>query len=99
MVRATVAKMLDTEFHKNILSQLPKARIRARAKSLTKTWSHVGRFMWGFAMVEYQVNQLFHELLGPHPINQGDGDSINREHSLGYAASLLLTYTLDLRKK
>jgi hypothetical protein len=91
--------MLDTAFHKNILSQLPKTRIRARTKSLMKTWSYVGRFMWAFAMVEYQVNQLFHELLGPHPMNQGDDDSINRKHGLGYAASLLLTYTLDLRKK
>jgi hypothetical protein len=55
--------------------------------------------MWGFALVEYQVNQLFYELLGPHPMNQGDDDSRNQKHGLGYAASLLLTYTLDLRKK
>ena len=91
--------MLDTAFHKNILSQLPKTRMRARTKSLTKTWSYVGRFMWGFATVEYQVNQLFYELLGPHPMNQEDDDSINQKHGLGITASLMLTYTLDLRKK
>jgi hypothetical protein len=91
--------MLDTAFHKNILSQLPKTRLRARTKSLMKTWSYVGRFMWGFATVEYQVNQLFGELLGPHPMNQGDDDSGNQKHGLGNAASLMLTYTLQLRKK
>jgi hypothetical protein len=50
-------------------------------------------------MVEYQANRLFNELLGPHPLDQGNDESINQKQGVGYAASLLLTYTLDLRKK
>jgi hypothetical protein len=47
-----------------------------------KIWSYVGRFIWGFALIEYQVNQLFEQLI-----------------RVDFAASVLLTYTLDLRKK
>ena len=74
--------MLATAFHKRHLSGLSKARLNARNKQQLKVWSYVGRFIWGFALIEYQVNQLFYEL-----INVGD------------AARLLLTYTLDMRKK
>src|SRR3954454_23691068 len=82
-----VVQMLDTAFYKEILSKpgLSKSRSRARRKN-NKTWSYVGRFMWGFTMVEYQVNQLFRELLGP-------------DHGLGSTATVLLTYSLDLRKR
>lgn len=93
--------MLDTAFYKKILSErtLSKSRLRARSKSQNKTWSYIGRFIWGFTMVEYQVNQLFQELLGPDLINQENDNLRKQKRGLGYAATLLLTYTLDLRKK
>jgi hypothetical protein len=73
--------MLDTAFHK-YLSAMPKARMNAANKKAIKAWSYIGRFIWGFAMVEYQVNQLFDALI-----------------NIDYPAGILLTYTLDLRKK
>src|SRR5262245_7736425 len=88
--------MLDTAFFKQ--PELSKSRLRALSKGQMKTWSYVGRFMWGFAQIEYQVNQLFYELLGGDLVNQ-DVASGKQRHGLGFAASLLLTYTLDLRKK
>ena len=91
--------MLDTAFHKDILSQVPKTHRQFLAKRLGKAWSYVGRFVWGFTMVEYQVDQLFQELLGLNLMNQEDDDSRKQKHGLGYAATLMLTYTLDLRKK
>jgi hypothetical protein len=82
------AHMLDTAFHKKHLSKLSKSSMKARTSSQMRSWSYVGRFMWGFALVEYQVNQLFCQLIG--------GD---QTQGVGYAAGLLLTYTLELRKK
>jgi hypothetical protein len=68
--------MLKTEFAK-ILWKRSKA-----GKPINEAWSYIGRFIWGFTLVEYQVNQLFDALI-----------------NVDYAASILLTYTLDLRKK
>jgi hypothetical protein len=56
-------QMLDTAFHKIYFSMLPKARLKGLRKSENKIWSYVGRFIFGFAMVEYQINQLFYELI------------------------------------
>jgi hypothetical protein len=42
-------------------------------------------------MIEYGVSELFQQLLGPA--------SGKQKHGLGYEATLLLNYTLDLRRK
>jgi hypothetical protein len=59
--------------------------------SQDKAWSYVGRFIWGFAMIENQANQLFYELIG------GSRNSPSQASSAGLG--LLLTYSFDLRKK
>jgi hypothetical protein len=79
--------MLITAFHRDYLAGLPRNRANAIKKSNMKAWSYIGRFIWGFAMVEYQVNQLLQKLLG------------GENSASAAAASLLLTYTLDLRRK
>jgi hypothetical protein len=62
----------------------------ARTIGEVKAWSYVGRFIWGFARIENQANQLFRELVGwPKQTVFG----------IGMSPGLLLTYTLDLRKK
>jgi hypothetical protein len=53
-------------------------------EALAKAWTYVGRFIWGFARIEYEVNQRVGDLLDVGPAG---------------AASLFLTYQLDLRKK
>jgi hypothetical protein len=75
--------MLETAYLDKLYPKTKKGK-RAKAGHLKKenrVWCYVGRFITGFAAVEYQVNQLCDHLLG------------------GGAAALLLTYTLDLRKK
>jgi hypothetical protein len=74
--------MLDTAFNKKFLPALSKAQRKARSKSENEVWSYIGRFITGFALVEYQVNELFHALI-----------------NVDYPALILLTYTLDLRKR
>ena len=75
--------MLESAFLNKLYAEFPdKERKAGRLKANNQVWTYVGRFMTGFAMVEYQLDQLFGNLLGP-----------------GFAASLLLTYTLDLRKR
>jgi hypothetical protein len=86
--RAMGMYMLDTAFNKG----LPKNRIKARTKSQMKAWSYVGRFIWGFATIEYLVDQLFLKLIGC-------GLDTTKPGGFGLAAGLLLTYNLDLRKK
>jgi hypothetical protein len=93
-----VVQMLDTAFHKEKPSLLKKTRMRALSKSQNKMWSYVGRFLWGFTMVEYELDQLCHQLLSPDFLDQEDDDSRKKKHGLGYAASLYLR-SLDLRKK
>jgi hypothetical protein len=62
----------------------------ARTIGEVKAWSYVGRFIWSFAMIENQANQLFRDLVGwPNQTVFG----------IGMSPGLLLTYTLDLRKK
>jgi hypothetical protein len=82
--------MLDTAFNTGL--ELSKTRSEARAESQMKAWSYVGRFIWGFAMIENQVNQLFLELIG-------GGGWANQTGGVGLNAGLWLTHTLDLRKK
>jgi hypothetical protein len=84
--------MLDTAFGKQYRSGWPQSRIEAQATSQMKAWGYVGRFIWGFAMIENQANQLFQELIG-------GGAQANQTGGVGWSAGLLLTYTLDLRKK
>ena len=86
--------MLETVFHREILSGLSKAQMKARTKTRNKEWSYIGRFMMGFTLVEYQVNQLFEDLMSPHRSLPEGGRLL--EFS---AAGHWLTYTLDLRKK
>jgi hypothetical protein len=62
-------------------------RIAKHLKSENRVWSYVGRFITGFAMVEYEVNQLCMELLGGN-------DAVR--HLLTY--SLDLRKKLDLLK-
>ena len=59
--------------------------------SQNKAWSYVGRFITSFAGIEKTVNTLFFELIG------GERNPPNPASSVGIG--LLLTYTLDLRKK
>jgi hypothetical protein len=59
-----------------------EAEQKRRLKSHNVAWSYIGRFITGFGLVEYQVNQLFEALI-----------------NVDNAAGILLTYTLDLRKK
>jgi hypothetical protein len=61
--------MLGTAFLDKLYRQSPKTKkeMRAKAEHLkteNKVWSYVGRFITGFSMVEYQVNQLCDKLLG-----------------------------------
>jgi hypothetical protein len=52
--------------HSAFLAKLYRGASKINRKHLkndNKVWSYVGRFMTGFALVEYQVNQLCHELL------------------------------------
>jgi hypothetical protein len=72
--------MLDSAFIDKLYGQPKTKAAISHLKKENKVWCYVGRFITGFAMLEYQVNQLCEKLL----------DS---------AAGLLLTYTLDLRKK
>jgi hypothetical protein len=73
--------MLDTMFHKKHRQGLPQQHQKNFQESHTRVWSYVGRFIWGFASIEYDINQLFDDVF-----------------DVG-AAGLLLTYSLDLRKK
>jgi hypothetical protein len=57
----------------------------------SKAWSYLGRFVLSFAQIENQANQLFLELIG--------GKAWGSTGGVGSAAGLLLTYSLDLRKK
>jgi hypothetical protein len=77
--------MLDTAFGKRYRSS------EAETKSEMKAWHYVGRFIWGFAMIENTVNQLFFELIG------GLRNPPSQASSAGFG--LLLTYSFDLRKK
>jgi hypothetical protein len=93
-----VYMMFDTAFNKG----LPNSRIKARTKSQMKAWSYVGRFIWGFANIEYLVNHLFLELIAgggwsqPNPNGWSDRTQTG---GVGLVGGLLLTYNLDLRKK
>jgi hypothetical protein len=77
--------MLDTAFNK-------RYREAGTKSQMMQAWSYVGRFVWGFAMIENTVNHLFLEL------TCGGGRS-DHTGGIGLSAGLLLTYTLDLRKK
>jgi hypothetical protein len=84
--------MLDTAFGKRYRSEAgTKNQIEAWGGQM-KAWSYVGRFVWGFAMIENTVNQLFFELIGGWH-NQPN----NQQRSVG--VGFLLTYSFDLRKK
>ena len=53
--------------HSAFLERLYGATSKINRKHLekgNKVWSYVGRFITGFACVEYEVNQLCHELIG-----------------------------------
>jgi hypothetical protein len=67
-------KMLGTAFYGNLI----------RPEVIAKAWTYVGRFIWGFATIEYEVNQRVQDLFDVGPAG---------------AASVFLTYQLDLRKK
>ena len=81
-VSAMVVQMLDTAFHKEKPSLLKKTRMRALSKSQNKMWSYVGRFLWGFTMVEYELDQLCHQLLSPDFLDQEDDDSRKKSTAL-----------------
>jgi hypothetical protein len=85
--------MLDTAFDKRIAFSVgwSESAIKARNESQMKVWSYVGRFVWGFAMIEKAANEIFFELIGGgrNPPNQASSAAIG----------LFLTYSLDLRKK
>jgi len=67
-------------------------RNRSKPFSQMKAWSYVGRFVWGFAMIENTVNQLFCELIG------GPQSQLKDQQRRAFVG-ILLTYSLDLRKK
>jgi hypothetical protein len=67
-------------------------RNRSKPFSQMKAWSYVGRFIWGFAMIENSVNQLFCELIG------GPQSQLKDQQRRAFVG-ILLTYSLDLRKK
>jgi hypothetical protein len=81
--------MLDTAFGKKYRSEAPTT---STMETWSKAWSYVGRFIWGFAMIENTVNQLFFDLIGGRHNQPG-----NRPSSMGIG--FLLTYSFDLRKK
>jgi hypothetical protein len=61
--------MLSSAFLDKLYSGLPEMEDAAQGhaahlKNNNKVWSYVGRFITGFALVEYQVNELCCELLG-----------------------------------
>jgi hypothetical protein len=81
--------MLETAFNNRV--EVPQSVSEARSTSQMKVWSYVGRFIWGFAIIEKTLNQLFFELIG------GSCNPPNQASSVGIG--LLLTYSFDLRKK
>lgn len=44
--------MLDTAFNKKF-SPVDRGRF---LEAQTENWSYVGRFLWGFARIEYEIN-------------------------------------------
>jgi hypothetical protein len=57
--------MLESAFLNKLYAEFPdKERKAGHLKKNNQVWSYVGRFITGFALVEYQVNQLCHELFG-----------------------------------
>jgi hypothetical protein len=72
--------MLETAFH----NKIPKDLMKVRGEGQNKIWSYSGRFLYGFALIEYQVDQLFNDLI------KSDVYSI---------VAVLVNSTLDLRKK
>ncbi len=51
--------MLDTAFNKKF-SPVDRGRF---LEAQTENWSYVGRFLWGFARIEYEINQRFDDLV------------------------------------
>jgi hypothetical protein len=62
------AAMLESAFLNKLYAEFPDNERKAvHLKANNQVWSYVGRFIMGFARVEYQVNQLCNDLLGPGP--------------------------------
>jgi hypothetical protein len=59
--------MLESAFLNKLYAEFPdnEKRKASHLKARNQVWSYVGRFITGFALVEYQVNQLCTDLLGP----------------------------------
>jgi hypothetical protein len=90
--------MLETAFYKDILSHLSETEVQARRESQTRIWSYIGRFLYGFAMIEYYLNLLLTELLDAG-LNMQEDQTEPRDNEKCVSAGLFLTYMLDLRKK
>ena len=57
------SRMLHSAFLERLYGATSKIK-REHLETDNKVWSYVGRFITGFACVEYEVNQLCHELIG-----------------------------------
>jgi hypothetical protein len=89
--------MLTTAFNARFGHDGPKNKFTTAPREPRDydSWTYIGRFIWGFAMLEYQLNQLFESLVGGGFYSRPN----NPVARAGLIAGLLLTYTLDLRKK
>jgi hypothetical protein len=57
------SRMLHSAFLEKLYGETSKIN-QKHLEKVNKVWSYVGRFITEFASVEYEVNQLCHELMG-----------------------------------
>jgi hypothetical protein len=90
--------MLDTAFDKEVKDSLSEAQRKDYVRSENVVWSYIGRFITGFATVEYSINQLFGELFGCNSASTMLTYSLDLRKKLEVITIALKSQGIDVRK-